>query len=343
MSDCLDQRALEILCHVVESYLETGEPVGSKTLSQRLGIRLSSATIRNVMADLEQIGLLSSPHTSAGRMPTDAGLRFVVNGFLELRELSTEDRNNIEGRCQPSNKSLSQLFEDTSLALSGLSACAGLVFAPKTEARLKHVEFVFLKPGRALVVLVIEGGQVENRIIEIPKRVMPFHLEAATNYLNAHLGTSLQDVRGHIQKEFETQKAQLDTLAQALVDQGLAAWSGLEGHGGLIVRGQSNLLKNVRELEELENLQSLLHTLDTQEGLLELLDTTIEADGVQIFIGSENTLFELGESSVVMAPYKDAKGGVVGAIGVVGPTYMNYRRIIPIVDYTARLLGKVVG
>lgn len=343
MAEILDSRSAEILRHVVEAYLETREPLGSLSLSKRLGMTLSPATIRNVMADLEEAGFLFSPHTSAGRLPTEAGLRFFLNGFLEFGLLSLEEQHHLNEKSQALGKSLPQVMEEMTLSLSGLSQCAGLVLAPKTKIPLKHIEFVFLNSGRAMVILITEDGMVENRIIDIPKGLLASQLTEATNYLNSRLiGKNLEEARLLIDEELLQQKTQIDTLAGQVIALGLASWSGDKKRGALIVRGQSHLLKNVRALQELENLQHLFTALDTQEAFLNLLDATIAADGVQIFIGSENPLFKQSGCSLVIAPYSNQQGHLVGAIGVIGPTYMNYRRIIPMVDYTARLLGRIL-
>jgi heat-inducible transcriptional repressor len=343
MVDNLNPRALEILCHIVDVYLETGVAVGSKVLSERLGLKLSPATIRNVMADLEQLGFLVSPHTSSGRLPSGAGLKFIVNGFLEFRDLPAEDRERLNHECRAHNKSFQELLTQTSMALSGLSSYAGLVLAPKSDRPLRHVEFVLLKPGRALVVLVMAGGHVENRIIEIPANVNAKHLEIATNYLAHQLqGNSLSEIRQMIESDFKQHKDQVDHIVGQLVSKGLTICIDSQKKRDIIIRGQANLLKGVKDLEELERLQSLLVTLDQEEELLKLLNMAINADGVQIFIGSESTLFSHNESSFVVAPYRDQNQEIIGAIGVLGPTYMNYRRIVPMVDYTARLLGRIL-
>lgn len=338
----LDERSRQVLYHLVDTYLETRAPVGSLTLAKRLGMRLSPATVRNVMADLEALSLVASPHTSAGRLPTEHGLKLVVNTLLELGDLQPLDKEHLEQSCQKSSQNLDHLFEEATTTLSGLSSCAGVIAAPKEEAALKHVEFVFLKPGRALVILVTTSGGVENRLMEIPKSVMPFHLETATNYMNAHLhGKTLEELKQQVQRAFQSDQAMLDAVSQQLINKGLAVWSDEDTKGNLIIKGQANLLKTATDTKELEDLQQLITALDTKEGLLGLLDHAIEAEGIQIFIGAENVLFQSNKCAAVIAPYKSGSG-VLGAVGVVGPTYMNYRRVIPMVDYTARLLGRIL-
>jgi len=340
----LDKRSREVFRHVVDAYVETGEPVGSKSLSNRLGMSLSPATIRNVMAELELAGLLYAPHTSAGRLPTEAGLRLFVHGLLEIGALSPQEQKEIEQRCEIAGKSLSDVLEDATKALCGLSGCAGIVLAPKSEAILKHIEFVSLSPGRVLVVLITEDGLIENRIIEVPLGIPPSKLIEAGNYLNNRLaGKTLKEAKTQILGELEENKSQLDLLTSKAVGEGLAIWAGKGTSTSLIIRGQSNLLQDVRHMEELNRIRSLFEALDAQEELLQLLDASIAADGVQIFIGSESSLFQLSGCSLIVSSYSGDNGRIVGAIGVIGPTRLNYSRIIPMVDYTAKLISKRIG
>jgi heat-inducible transcriptional repressor len=340
----LNERSREIFRMIVDTYVETGEPVGSRTLARRGRLDLSPASIRNVMADLEEAGLLYAPHTSAGRLPTDAGLRMFVSGLLEIGGLSDAERHSIEGRCATAGKSLPQALEEATTALSGLSRCAGLVIAPKTERPLKHIEFVPLSPGRALVVLVTEDGLVENRLIDVPLGTPPSTLQAATNYLNSRLlGRTVEEARSLMLGEVESRRSQLDELTGKLVDAGLASWGGGNDHNSLIVRGQANLLEDVTALADLERLRALFDMLETKEALVRLLDATREGEGVQIYIGSDNPLFGVAGCSVIVAPFGNSREQVVGAIGVVGPTRINYARIIPLVDYTAKVIGRMLG
>jgi heat-inducible transcriptional repressor len=324
--------------------VQTGEPVGSRTLSRLLTQNLSPATIRNVMADLEEAGLLFAPHTSAGRLPTEAGLRLFVSGLLELGGLSEEERRSIDGRCAAAGKSLAQALEEATAALSGLAHCAGLVVAPKTERPLKHIEFVPLSPGRALVVLVTEDGLVENRLIEVPLGTPPSTLQAASNYLNARLvGSTVEEAKSLIAAEIESRRAQLDELTAKLVAAGLASWAGGDEGSALIVKGQAKLLEDVTALTDLERLRTLFDMLETKEAMLRLLDATREGEGVQIYIGADNPLFGVAGCSMIVAPYSNSREQVVGAIGVIGPTRINYARIIPLVDYTAKVIGRLLG
>jgi heat-inducible transcriptional repressor len=339
----LTERSREIFRVIVDGYVATGEPVGSRTLSRRLGQNLSPATIRNVMADLEEAGLLFSPHTSSGRLPTEAGLRLFVHGLLEVGRLAEDERRNIESLCVTRGKSLSQALEEATSALSGLSHCAGVVVVPKFDRPLKHLEFVHLGPGRALVVLVTEDGIVENRVIEVPLGLPPASLISAGNYLNARLiGRTIEEAKFEIEEEIASNKAQLDELSSKLVAAGLASWAGGESNA-LIVRGQANLLEDVTALADLERLRTLFEMLETRETMLRLLDASRHAEGVQIFIGAESDLFGVTGCSVVIAPYQNSREQIVGAIGVIGPTRLNYARIIPMVDYTAKVIGRLIG
>jgi heat-inducible transcriptional repressor len=341
----LNERSREILRHVVEAYVETGEPVGSRTLSRRLGLSLSPATIRNVMADLEEFGLLYAPHTSAGRLPTEQGLRLFVDGILQVGALTKDERTNIDSQCKVSGRNMPQVLEEASALLSGLSHCAGLVVAPKQNMRLKHIEFVNLGPGRALVVMVDEQGGVENRVIDLPLGMPASSLVEASNFMASKLvGVTITEARKEILHEFRSHKSQLDELTAKVVETGLATWSDDNSSGGvLIVRGQANLLDDVNAIADLEHIRALFVALETKEALIKLLDAADLAEGVQIFIGAESELFTLAGASMIIAPYANSEEKLVGAIGVIGPTRMNYGRIIPLVDYTAKLISRLLG
>lgn len=340
----LDARSAAVLREIVEQYVETGEPVGSRTLSRRLPISLSPATIRNVMADLTDAGLLFAPHTSAGRLPTEQGLRLFVDGLLQFGELAEDDREAIGAALAAAGRSLEDTLAEASTMLSGLSAAAGLVLAPKSEGAVRHIEFVPLGSGRALVVLVNADGGVENRILEIPAGLPPSALQQAGNYLNARLsGRGLAELRVLVAEELAANRTELDALSSHVVEAGLATWTG-EGRGGsLIVRGQGRLLSDVTQLERLSAIQMLFERLETQETMLRLLELAEGSDGVRIFIGSESGLFGASGLSMVVAPARNAANRIVGAIGVIGPTRINYGRIIPVVDYTARVIGRLLG
>ena len=345
----LNDRSREVFREIVEAYVAEGGPVGSRTLSRRLKMPISPATVRNVMAVLEDMGLLYAPHTSAGRLPTDAGLRLFVDGLLEIGDLSSEDRENIEARCVTHGTNLNEALGEATSLLSGLAQCAGLVVAPKTARPLKHIEFVNLGDGRVLAVLVTDDGFVENRIIDMPAGAPPSALVQAGNYLNARLaGKTIDGARKAVGQEIEQRRAEIDQITGNLIDAGLAAWSGngsnSERSGGtLIVKGQSRLLDEVSAVQDLERVRGLFQALETEELLVKLLDVTDIADGVQIFIGAENTLFDQAGCSLVVAPFRGESQTIVGAIGVIGPTRLNYARIIPMVDYTAKVIDRIIG
>ncbi|MDG2319820.1 MAG: heat-inducible transcriptional repressor HrcA [Rhodospirillaceae bacterium] len=340
----LNARSREVFRHIVDAYVETGEPVGSRTIARKLNGSLSAATIRNVMSDLEFAGLLFAPHTSAGRLPTEAGLRLFVSGLLQVGGLDSGERKEIEAKCAAAGKGMQDVLETASSTLSGLSHHASLVMAPKSETSLKHIEFVSLAPSRALVVMVSENGVVENRVIEVPEGLPPSALIEAGNFLSAKLGgQTLSEAKDHILADLEHRRAQLDTLTAKLVATGLATWSGDQSAGGsLIIRGQANLLNDVTALEDLERVRHLFETLETREEMIKLVDLVGGAEGVQIFIGAQNELFNLAGCSMVVAPFKNGQEQIVGAVGVIGPTRINYARIIPMVDYTAKVVGRLL-
>ena len=340
----IDARSAAVLREIVEQYVETGEPVGSRTLSRRLPIALSPATIRNVMADLTEAGLLFAPHTSAGRLPTDRGLRLFVDGLLQFGDLSEEDRATIGKTLEARGRSLEDTLAQASSMLSGLSAAAGLVLAPKSEGAIRHIEFVPLGQNRALVVLVTSDGQVENRVIETPPGMPPSALTQAGNYLNARLsGKPLGELRKIVSEEMTAARTELDELSSAVVEAGLANWSG-EGRGGsLIVRGQGRLLADVTQIDRIAHIQLLFERLETQETMLRLLELAEQSDGVRIFIGAESGLFGAAGVSMIVAPARNEQDRIVGAIGVIGPTRINYGKIIPVMDYTARVIGRLLG
>jgi heat-inducible transcriptional repressor len=339
----LSERAREVLRLVVESYVETGEPVGSRALTRKITETLSPATIRNIMADLQDLGLLYAPHTSAGRLPTDAGLRLFVNGLLEVGNVSEEERESIEARCAAVGRSMNEALEQATTLLSGLSRCASVVMAPKTEQPLKHIEFVNLGPGRALVVTVTQSGQVENRIIDTPVGMPASVLVEATNYLNARLsGRTFDDARRLILEDLKLKRAELNDITARVIESGLATWAGEPG-GNLIVRGQARLLEDITAIADLERVRQLFDALERGESFVRLLELANVAAGVQIFIGADNPLFANTGCSMVVAPFRDSQERILGAIGVIGPTRLNYARIIPLVDYTARTIGRMVG
>ncbi len=343
----LNERSREIFRQIVESYLTTGEPVGSRNLSRILPMTLSPASVRNVMSDLEQLGLVYAPHTSAGRLPTEIGLRFFVDALMQIGDLTEHDRQAIEAQVAGAGQSkpLEAVLTEASGLLSGLSRAAGVVLTVKSNQRLKHVEFVRLEPERALVVLVAEDGQIENRVLNIPIGLPTSALTEAANFLNARIrGRTLAEVRAEIEQRLKEGQAELDELTQKIVAAGLASWSGGErDERKLIVRGQAHLLEDLKALDDLERVRLLFDDLETRREVIDLLGRAELAEGVRIFIGSENKLFSLSGSSTIVAPYHDASGHIVGVLGVIGPTRLNYARIVPMVDYTAKVVSKLLG
>ncbi|UNK81025.1 heat-inducible transcriptional repressor HrcA [Sphingopyxis granuli] len=338
----LTTRARDVFRLVVDAYLETGQPVGSRTLSKLATLNLSPASIRNVMQDLEEFGLLASPHTSAGRLPTEQGLRLFVDGMMQVAEPSAEDRAQIEASLAEGGPIESALAHATA-ALSGLSACAGLVLVPKHERVLKQVAFVPMSDEQALVVLVAADGTVENRVIAIPPGLQPSTLVEAGNYVSAMLaGLTLAEAQARVRRELEAERIAIDRAAADLVSRGLAIWS-VDGADRpvLIVRGQANLLDE-SAVGDLDRVRQLLDELETKQDIAHLLDSAREGSATRIFIGSENKLFSLSGSSVIAAPYHGSDGRVVGVVGVIGPTRLNYARIVPMVDFTAQSLSRLI-
>jgi heat-inducible transcriptional repressor len=341
----LNERSREIFRQIVESYLATGEPVGSRNLARIIPMTLSPASVRNVMQDLDQLGLIYAPHTSAGRLPTELGLRFFVDALMQIGDLSDQDRRAIEGQVAAAGKTVENVLTEASGLLSGLAHAAAVVLTAKANVRIKHIEFVRLEPERALVVLVAEDGQVENRILNLPIGLPTSTLIEAGNFLNAHIrGKTLAEAKAELEKAMEAGRAELDQLTQKIVAAGLASWSGGErDERRLIVRGHANLLDDLKAVDDLERVRRLFDELETKKGVADLLGRAERAEGVRIFIGSENKLFSLSGSSTIIAPYRDSTGGIVGVIGVIGPTRLNYARIVPMVDYTAKIVGKLLA
>lgn len=340
----MNDRSREVFRRVVEGYLETGDPVGSRTLTRTLSERVSAATIRNVMQDLEFLGLLDSPHVSAGRVPTQQGLRMFVDGLLEVGDLDQGDRQKIDATLGDADADVGNMLDRVSTALSGVTQGASLVLAPKHEAPIKHIEFVSLGADRALVVLVFADGHVENRLFTPPPGQTPSSMREAANFLNAVAeGCTLSDLGKAVHEEITKRRQEIDSLAADLVENGLALWANDEGQQErLIVRGRSNLLGTDEEEQDLERIRTLFDDLERKRDIADFLELAEQGDGVRIFIGSENKLFSLSGSSLVVSPYMNADRKIVGAVGVIGPKRLNYGRIVPIVDYTAQLVGKLI-
>ncbi|WP_423142566.1 heat-inducible transcriptional repressor HrcA [Parablastomonas sp. CN1-191] len=345
----LDGRTREIFRLAVEGYLASGAPVGSKTIASSAPLNLSPASIRSVLAELEARGLLAAPHTSAGRMPTEQGLRLFVDGMMQVAEPSAQERAAIERRLSGSGP-IEAALTATSTLLSELSAAAGVVMVPRRDPRLAQLQLVSLAPGRALAVLVGEDGGLENRVLDLPGGTPAAALEQASNYITARLaGRTLADAARAMRAEIASGRSALDAASRDLVERGLAVWSeDAARRPVLIVRGQANLLDE-NALSDLDRVRQLIDDLEGKQSVAELLDAAREAEATRIFIGSENRLFALSGSSVIASPYRDREGKVVGVVGVIGPTRLNYARVVPMVDFTAQTLsnmgalGKLIG
>ena len=341
----MNNRSREVFRRVVEGYLADGEPVGSRTLSREFSEDISAATIRNVMQDLEFLGLLGSPHTSAGRIPTQQGLRMFVDGILEVSEVDKNDRKKIDKIVSDETNQVDEILDDISTTLSGVTQGASLVLTPKREAPIKHVEFLPLSISQALVVLVYADGHVENRLFKPPPGQTPSSMKEAANFLNALMeGNTLSEAKKLIKNEIDYRRQELDTLARDLVQSGLALWEDTEErHERLIVKGRANLLNESSQQEDLERIKNLFDDLERKRDIADFLELTEKGEGVRIFIGSENKLFSLTGSSLVVSPYMNSDRKIIGAVGVIGPTRLNYGRIVPVVDYTAQLVGKMIS
>ena len=339
----LDDRSRQIFRALVDSYLATGEPVGSRTLSKIDGLNLSPASIRNTLSDLAHAGLLTAPHASAGRLPTHAGLRLFVDGLLQIGELSETERKTIDGQVAGEGKRVDDILGEVSAALAGLAGGAGLVASPKRDSALKHIEFVPISAREILAVMVFADGSVENRLMTPPEGLPQSALIEAGNYLSSKLvGRTIAEALSEIKAHLAEERAQLDQAATHLVELGLADWSGSENQT-LIVRGQARLLEDVAAAEDLERIRLLFEDIERKEDLLSLLEKAKDGQGVRLFIGSENPLFSLSGSSVIVAPYRDKNNKILGALGVIGPTRLNYARVIPLVDYTARAVSRLLS
>jgi len=339
----MNERSRQVFKYIVDSYLATGLAVGSRTISQNTPLGLSAASIRNTMSDLERAGLLYAPHTSAGRLPTEQGIRLYIEGLMQMDNLSQEERESINSACTAANRPINEVLEQATTLLSGLSSCASLVIAPKMEGSIKQIQFAQVSPQKVLAILVFQNGLVENRVLEVEGQISSSHLTSAANYLNAHLsGKSIGEAEKNIRQEISENKTQLDQITQSLVERGLAVPPKDSLDGRIIIRGQSRLLQDLKALEDLERARELLAYLEQQQNMLKLLSNVGDAEGVQIFIGTENEIFDQSGWSLILSPYKNLDQKIVGAIGVIGPTRLDYDRIIPMVDYTSRVVSKIV-
>ena len=341
----MNDRTREVFRRVVEGYLTSGEPVGSRTLTRTLSEKVSAATVRNVMQDLEFLGLLDSPHVSAGRVPTQAGLRMFVDSLLEVGQVAPEDQEKIDATLGVNDHDVTTLLDEVGAALSVITRGASVVLSPKREAAIRHIEFVSLGAERALVVLVFADGQVENRVFVPPPGQTPSSMREAANFLNALAeGRTLSELRARMAREIASRRQEIDSLARQLVESGLALWENAgEPSERLIVRGRANLIGEAADQGEIDRIRVLFDDLERKRDIAEFLNLTEAGEGVRIFIGSENKLFSLSGSSLVVSPYMNADRKIIGAVGVIGPTRLNYGRIVPIVDYTAQLVGRLVS
>lgn len=344
MSNELTHRAQEIFHHIVNEYIKNGEPVGSRTLSKLMSSSISPATIRNVMADLEEMGLLYAPHTSAGRLPTEHGLRLFVNGLLKVGGLTADEEVMLRHQADSQAKSFPALLNEVTARLSGLSQCAGLVLSPKYDRPLRHVEFIRTSKRKLLVVLVTEDEEIENRLVEINEDIPEETLVTAANYINERMiGVTLKQARNRLLSELRDQKSELDNLTSKILTSGIIESDNSAAPDiSLIVKGQANLLNEVNAEQDLEGMRNLFTALETKKNFMQLVDSLLNADGVRIFIGSENPLFSFSGCSMIAAPYVDEKQKIVGAIGVIGPTRLNYAKIITMVDYTAKMISELL-
>jgi heat-inducible transcriptional repressor len=341
----MNDRSREVFRRVVEGYLASGDPVGSRTLTRSMSERLSAATVRNVMQDLEFMGLLDSPHISAGRVPTQLGLRMFVDGLLEVGSVSDEDRSRIDANLGSNDQDLPAILDHIGAALSGITRGASVVLTPKHEAPIRHIEFVSLSADRTLVVLVFADGHVENRVFSPPPGQTPSSMREAGNFLNSLAeGKTLSELRRTFAQDIARRRQEIDLLARQLVESGLALWENPgEGSERLLVRGQSNLIADTADAGDIDRIRTLFDDLERKRDIEKFLELTETGEGVRIFIGSENKLFSLSGSSLVVSPYMNADRKIIGAVGVIGPTRLNYGRIVPIVDYTAQLVGRLVS
>jgi heat-inducible transcriptional repressor len=341
----MNERSRIVFRNLVDSYIETGEPVGSQTLAKALTEEISPATIRNVMQDLEVLGLLDSPHVSSGRIPTQQGLRLFVDALLEVGEISNKEQEIIDYSVKEDPKDLSNILTRAGSVLSGLTKSASLVLAPKTEAPIKHIEFVSLSAERALAVLVTADGMVENRVFEPPLGQTQSDFREAANFMNAYAkGLTLSELRKVMESEVSKRQLEIDKIAGQLVKDGLAVWDGKDtDNSRLIVRGRANLIDGTTAEDDFEKIRELFDDLERKQDIANFLNLTEKGEGGRIFIGSENKLFSLSGSSLVISPYMNADHKIIGAVGVIGPTRLNYGRIVPIVDYTAQLVGRTLS
>jgi len=340
----LSERSKKILKSVVETYLETGEPAGSETILKKVGIDLSASSIRTILANLQKDGLLYAPHTSAGRLPTDKGMRFFVDGLLEFGRLSKSEQENIKNQCQSKGSSFQEVLNEASKTISGLSNCAGIVVAPKFQNKIKHIEFIKLNSNKIMSIIASENGLVENRILDSKTNYNDNTLKQASNYLNSKfVGKTIDQIKLMISEEIKNSKNQLDSIATKLVKEGIIEIVPNLETPYIFLHGQSSLLGEEVISKDLDQIRNLFDDIENKSNFLNVIENTRKGQGVQIFIGSQNFLFKHSGLSMVMAPYKNKEQKIIGAIGVVGPTRLNYAKIVPLVDYTSKVVGRILS
>ena len=340
----LSDRSKQILKGVVESYLETGEPAGSETILKKVGIDISTSSIRSILANLQKDGLLYAPHTSAGRLPTDKGIRFFVDGLLEFGRLTKNEQENIKNQCRSRGTSFQEVLNEASKTISGLSNCAGIVLAPKYQNKIKHIEFVKINQSQIMSIIASENGLVENRVLDTNINYSDNILKQASNYLNAKfMGKTIGEIKLNIKNEIKNSKLEIDSLSAKLAKEGIVEIATNTDNPYIFFNGQSALLEDDLVSKDLDQIRNLFDDIENKSNFLDILDNTIKGQGVQIFIGSENFLFKHSGLSMVMAPYKNKDQKIIGAIGVVGPTRINYAKIVPLVDYTSKIIGRIIS
>ena len=339
----LNDRSKLIFKKLVESYLKTGSPAGSETIMRTGGLNLSSASIRSILSDLQKEGLLFAPHRSAGRMPTEKGMRFFVDGLLEFGRISNIDKENIKQQCSSKGKSYEEVLDIASRAISGLSNYAGIVIAPKFQKNLKHLEFIRLNKTQLMLILAYVNGEVENRIIEDSGQYNSSLLIQASNYLTSKFSNkNISQIKKLLELDIKKSQNDIEIISSKLIKQGIIETSPNVKNPYIFLHGQSNLLKDEIISKDLDQIRNLFDDIEKKSSFVEILENAGKAKGVQIFIGSKNFLFKHSGLSMIMAPYKNKEQEIIGAIGVVGPTRLNYSKIVPLVDYTSKIIGKVI-
>ena len=340
----LSNRSKQIFKSVIESYLESGEPVGSETLSKKLGIRISASAIRSILSNLQKEGLLFAPHVSAGRLPTDKGMKYFVDGLLEFGRLSKNECQTIKNQCKSKGVYFEDILDKASKTLSGLSKCAGFVIAPKYQNKIKHIEFIRLSSNQIMSIVVSENGLVENRILDSNNNYNDNTLKQVSNYLNSKfVGKTLDEIKKIMDKEIKNSQLQLNSISQKLIQEGIIELAPNVENPYIFLHGQSSLLEDEIVAQDLDKMRSIFDDIENKSNFLNILESTGKGSGVQIFIGAQNFLFNHTGISMVMAPYTNKEQKIIGAIGVLGPMRINYARIVPLVDYTSKIIGRIMG